>query len=102
MSTGKATSLWDKSPWESHDWKVKTIESLAAGGGSRLAFRCRSCGRVFGHMTASHRTWAVNQEGLTLTDEITSRWLAERCPGQSCESDDDDRSHLKKSAADAA
>ena len=23
-------------PWRTHDWKVRTIESIAPGGGSRL------------------------------------------------------------------
>ena len=25
-------------PWRTHDWKVRTIESIAPGGGSRLVF----------------------------------------------------------------
>ncbi len=84
-----------RAPWDSHDWKVKTIESLTAGGGSRLGFTCRSCERKFGYTTTNRRAWAVNEEGRTLSDEITTRWLAERCPGRPGETDDADRQNLK-------
>src|SRR6476660_6148484 len=84
-----------RNPWDSHDWKVKTLESLTPGGGSRLGYTCRSCGRKFGHMTINHRTWAVNDEGLSLSDEITSRWMVQWCAGHAIEADNKDRNSVK-------
>ena len=84
-----------RNPWESHDWKVKTLESLTPGGGSRLGFTCRSCGRKFGYTTINHRTWAVNNDGLSLSDEITSRWITQWCVGHTTDTDDEDRRQLK-------
>ena len=66
-------------PWRTHDWKVRTIESIAPGGGSRLAFTCRSCGRIFNQTTINSRTWAVDAGGTALSDTVTNRWLAESC-----------------------
>ena len=66
-------STRDKTPWESHDWKVKTLESVSAGGGSTLAFTCRGCERTFTYMTANNRGWATSNDGTALADEITSR-----------------------------
>jgi transposase-like protein len=85
----------DKTPWDSHDWKVKTLESLTTGGGSRLGFTCRSCQRKFSYTTTNHRAWAVNDDGKTLSDDITSRWLSERCLRRPAETDNEDRQHLK-------
>lgn len=88
-------SVSNRTPWDSHDWKIKSLESLAAGGGSRLGFTCRSCDRKFVYTTANHRTWAVNNEGTSLTDEISSRWISEHCPGHASETDAEDRLHIK-------
>ena len=85
----------EPSAWNSHDWKVKTLESLTAGGGSRLGFTCRSCGRKFSHTTANHRTWAVDNQGVALEDNISSGWISARCPGRSEESDESDRLRIK-------
>ena len=59
-------------PWRTHDWKVRTIESIAPGGGSRLAFTCRSCGRIFNQTTINSRTWAVDEGGVALNDTVTT------------------------------
>ena len=55
-------------------------DRLRPSGGSRLGFTCRSGCRKFGYMTVNHRTWAVNDDGVSLSDEITSRWLSQRTP----------------------
>jgi hypothetical protein len=88
-------STRDRTPWESHDWKVKTLESVSAGGGSRLAFTCRGCERKFVYTTANNRAWATSSDGTALADEISSRWLAQTCPGRPGEGDNQDRLTLK-------
>jgi len=85
----------DRTPWESHDWRVKTLESLSAGGGSKLAYTCRRCERRFTQTTVNHRAWATNNDGTALADEVTSRWLDQSCPGRPGESDNKDRLILK-------
>jgi hypothetical protein len=84
-----------RSAWQSHDWKVKTMEALVSGGGSRLEFKCRRCERRFNQTTANHRIWAVDLQGIALLDDITSRWLGEQCAGQPGTTDDDDRLKVK-------
>jgi hypothetical protein len=86
-------------PWRTHDWKVRTIESIAPGGGSRLAFTCRSCGRIFNQTTINSRTWAVDEGGVALNDTVTSRWLAESCTRKPSDGDDDDRKLFKNGPA---
>jgi hypothetical protein len=46
-------------------------------------------------MTINHRTWAVNDDGLSLSDEITSRWMVQWCMGHAIETDDEDRKSVK-------
>jgi hypothetical protein len=87
------------SAWKTHDWKVKTIESISPGGGSKLAFTCRDCGRSFNQTTLNYRTWAVDAAGVALADEVTDRWLAEKCVRHPAKTDDADRGRLKYSRA---
>jgi len=84
-----------KTPWESHDWKVKTLESLCAGGGSKLAYTCRSCERKFTYTTANNRAWATSDDGTALADEVSTRWLAEPCPRRPGEHDHKERLKMK-------
>ena len=86
-------------PWRTHDWKVRTIESIAPGGGSRLAFTCRSCGRIFNQTTINSRTWAVDAGGVALSDTVTNRWLAESCTRKPSDGDEDDRKLFKNGPA---
>ena len=86
-------------PWRTHDWKVRTIESIAAGGGSRLAFTCRSCGRIFNQTTINSRTWAVDAGGVALSDTVNNRWLAESCTRKPSDGDEDDRKLFKHGPA---
>jgi hypothetical protein len=83
------------SAWKTHDWKVKTLESVIPGGGSRLAFTCRGCGRSFNQTTLNRRTWAVDAGGVALADEVTGRWLVEKCERRPAKTDDEDRGKLK-------
>ncbi|MGH7933599.1 MAG: hypothetical protein ACREQN_10590 [Candidatus Binataceae bacterium] len=85
-----------RSPWDTHDFKAKTLEGSASGAsGSRLGFTCRSCGRKFNHTLGNRRTWAVNNEGVALDDAVTTRWLAENCLRYPAATDDDDRKRLR-------
>jgi hypothetical protein len=85
-----------ENPWQSHDWKVKTLISVTRGG-SRLAFTCRSCERTFTHMTGNNQTWATNGKDVALTDVISQRWLSETCPVSPVTGDVEDRLNHKNS-----
>lgn len=85
-----------RSPWNTHDFKVKMLDWSAARG-SRLAFSCRFCGRSFCCFTILTRgTWAVDGDGRELENAISDRWLLERCPRIFNTKDDDDRKRLSK------
>jgi hypothetical protein len=83
-----------ENPWQSHDWKVKTLISVTRGG-SRLGFTCRSCERTFTHMTGSNQTWATNGRDVALAESISQRWLSETCPVRPGSTDGADRLSLK-------
>ena len=87
-------------PWQSHDWKVKTLISVTRGG-SRLAFTCRSCERTFTHMTGNNQTWATNGHDVALADIISQRWLSQICPVSPDPSDVADRLNHKNPPAEA-
>jgi hypothetical protein len=88
-----------KSPWETHDFKVKMLDWSVARG-SRLAYTCRLCGRRFCRFTVSTQgTWAVDGEARALDDAVTHRWLSENCPRLYQASDDKDRECLREAAA---
>jgi hypothetical protein len=87
----------ERPPWESHEFRVKTLDGSAAGaGGARLGFSCRNCGRKFAQTPATRRTWAVNDAGLALDDAVTDRWLDENCLRHPGATDDDDRKLLRR------
>lgn len=83
-----------ENPWQSHDWKVKTLISVTRGG-SRLGFTCRSCERTFTHMTGSNQTWATDGHDIALADPISQRWLSEACPVRPGTTDEADRLNHK-------
>src|SRR5260370_7363796 len=58
--SGDAMQVEGLAPWRTHDWKVRTIESISPGGDSRFAFTSRSCARIFNHSTINSPTWAVD------------------------------------------
>jgi hypothetical protein len=86
----------NENPWQSHDWKVKTLISVTRGG-SRLAFTCRSCERTFTHLTGNNQTWATNGKDVALADTISQRWLSETCPVSPVTGDVADRLNHKNS-----
>ena len=85
--------------WGTHDFAVKMLDWSAARG-SRLAYRCRRCGRNFSHFTgASRDMWAVDAEGRALEGIVSARWLSEECPRLFSVKDEDDRKRLSKAVA---
>jgi len=83
-------------PWTTHDFKVKMLDWSAARG-SRLAYSCRFCGRVFCCFTISnHGAWATDAVGRALETSVSDRWLSEKCPRIFSDSDSDDRKRLAK------
>lgn len=86
--------------WATHDFAVKMLDWSAARG-SRLAYRCRRCGRNFQHFSlASRNVWAVDDQRRPLEDIVSNRWLSEACPRISGVRDDEDRRRLLKPTAD--
>ena len=71
----------NKTPLESHDWKVKTLESPSAGMAvPSLRLPARACEP--GDSAIPPRTTAPGLQtgedgGTALADEITTRWLAQ-------------------------
>ncbi len=87
-----------KSPWGTHDFKVKTLEGATGGaGGSRLGFTCRKCDRQFSQTPLNRRTWAINEAGMALESAVTDRWLSEVCPRLPAVTDED-RKRLRSPA----
>jgi len=81
---------------------VKTLPSSGAGGsgGARLGFTCRNCGRKFTQTPINRRTWAVNDQGLALKEDVTARWLTEDCLRRPGADDDGDRKRLRTIAVE--
>jgi hypothetical protein len=86
-----------KDQWNTHDFKVKMVDWSAVRG-SKLAYTCRRCGRMFSHfaiVTAQNGgPWATDGEGRVLDRLVSNRWVAEECPGQFKSKDDEDRKQL--------
>src|SRR5215472_2884392 len=86
----------EKTPWDSHDFKVKMLD-WSATRGSRLAYSCRRCGRVFCRFSiANQETWAVDEQGRALETVVSRRWLSERCPPLMNIQDVEDRKRLRE------
>jgi hypothetical protein len=85
-----------ENPWDTHDFTVKMLDWSAARG-SRLAYTCRRCGRAFCRFTLlTHGVWAIDDEGRTLENSVSSRWLSEACPRITSENDNSDRKRLRE------
>jgi hypothetical protein len=83
-------------PWTTHDFKVKMLDWSAARG-SRLAYTCRFCGRVFCSFTINnHGVWATDGVGRALESAVSDRWLSEKCPRIFNAGDDDDRKRVAR------
>jgi hypothetical protein len=80
------------SPRDTHYWISRRLEVVS---GQPLVHQvCRHCSRGFiengstGEIFAAHASvFAFHR----LSDEVTSRWLSEKCPGERLKKDDADR-----------
>jgi len=77
---------------DTHYWISRRLEVIP---GHPLVHQvCRDCGRGFieesstGELFAAHASVFVFHR---LSDEVTSRWLSEKCPGELLKKDDADR-----------
>jgi hypothetical protein len=80
------------SPRDTHYWISRHLEVVS---GQPLNHQvCRDCGRGFieecstGEIFAAHASVFVFHR---LSDDATSRWLSEKCPGKLLKKDDADR-----------
>ena len=80
------------SPRDTHYWISRSLEVVS--GRPLIHQVCRDCGRGFieewstGEIFAAHASvFAFHR----LSDDITSRWLSEECPGKPLKKDDADR-----------
>jgi hypothetical protein len=82
--------------WGSHDFKVKMLD-WSAPRGSRLAYTCRRCGRMFCQFSILSRdAWAIDGQGRALENTVSNRWLSEECPRLFNGKDDEDRKQVSK------
>jgi hypothetical protein len=80
------------SPWETHDWIIRCLEPVP--GDRFIQQVCRECGRGFVKDRSTGVQYAVHVSIFRLhrlSDEVTSRWLSEKCPAECLIADDADR-----------
>jgi hypothetical protein len=76
-----------------HEWSEPNGRRLVAAGESVLQHHCIRCSREFLIFEASGSQFAVYPSAVSfyqLNDEVTQRWLTERCPGVHLTRNDDD------------
>jgi hypothetical protein len=82
------------SSWNTHDWTSRLLEIVP---GQHLIYQeCRECGRGFVDEFSTGKRYSVSPSVFRfyrLSDEVTSRWLSEKCPikGQGLIADEADR-----------
>ena len=92
------------SRWTTHSWISRR---LALAPGQPLIQRvCNDCARAFVDECSTGERYAVHVSIFKvhrLSDEVTSRWLAEQCPDQRLAGDDADRQtrFIPKAVGDA-
>ena len=81
--------------WSSHQWLERTPRRVEVQQGKQIfQRRCVRCARDF-ITDESGNHFAVFVSAMSfykLADEVTARWLAEKCAGQRLSGDDEDRS----------
>jgi hypothetical protein len=82
----------DPTIWLTHDWISHRL--LIIPGLPLLQQNCRNCGRDFVEEWSTGERYAVYISVFRferLSDEVTSRWLTDRCPAKRLAEDDADR-----------
>jgi hypothetical protein len=80
------------SRWTTHCWIGRRL--VVAPGQPLIEHVCNDCGRAFIDECSSGERYAVHVSIFKihrLSDEVTSRWLSERCPAQPLIGDEADR-----------
>ena len=78
--------------WRTHDWISRRLEQVS--GAPVILQACRECGRDFVEECSTGDQYAVHISIFSihrLCDEVTSRWLCEKCPAERLTADDTDR-----------
>jgi hypothetical protein len=79
-------------PWKTHDWIGRRLEPV--DGDPLILQVCRECSRGFVEECSTGDQYAVHVSIFKLyrlSDEVTSRWLSEKCPAECLLADDADR-----------
>jgi hypothetical protein len=80
--------------WNTHLWLAKPRPLAIESGQTVIQHRCDRCGRDFVTDISSNRVLAVFVSVVSfyqLSDEVTTRWLSDACPGRHLSSDENDR-----------
>jgi hypothetical protein len=78
--------------WKTHDWISRRLEQIS--GAPIVLQACRQCGRDFVEERSTGDQYAAHVSIFNvhrLCDEVTSRWLCEKCPAERLTADDTDR-----------
>ena len=71
------------SSWNTHDWSSRRLKLVP--GQPLIQQDCRECGRAFVDECSTGERYAVHVSIFKvhrLSDEVTSRWLFEKCPAE--------------------
>ena len=80
------------SPRDTHDWSISRLELVTSQ--PIIHQVCRECRRGFVEEFSTGERYAVHISIFRfyrLSDEVTARWLSEKCPGELLKKDDADR-----------
>src|ERR1700687_1083455 len=80
------------SSWNTHDWFGRRLKLVP--GQPLIQQDCHECGRAFVDECSTGERYAVHVSIFKvhrLSDEVTARWLSEKCPAESLMADDADR-----------
>ena len=82
----------NRSPRETHVWISRHLEPVP--GQPVIHQVCQACGRCFVDESSTGKRYAVHASVSVfhrLSDEVTARWLSEKCPGERLMADEADR-----------
>ncbi len=92
LETGVIAMETNFSSWNTHVWTTHRLELVP--GEPLIQQGCHACGRDFVDECSMGERYAVHVSVFKfhrLSDEVTSRWLSEKCPGEPLMADEADR-----------